>query len=90
MNGFLLLCLTLYTATRNFNPFKLSLCLISPKARSNDSFDVSVGKASRTASGCDFRIVEMTLSRFSGRRARSATARLPWEGSEKTRAIPVP
>lgn len=51
---------------------------------------MSDGKASRTASGEVLCIVEITDSRDSGRRARSATARLPWEGCDRIRAIPVP
>jgi hypothetical protein len=63
---------------------------MSRKAFSMDAFDVSDGKASRTASGEDWRIVEITDCRDSGRRARRATARLPWDGEERMRAMPVP
>lgn len=52
--------------------------------------DVSVGKASMILPGdVSFRFAR-TLVRFSGRRARRATARFPWEGWERMRAMPVP
>lgn len=63
---------------------------MSRNAFSIDSLDVFDGKASRTASGDVERIVEMTDCRFSGWRASSATARLPCEGEERIRAMPVP
>lgn len=57
-------------------------------AFSRDSLDVSEGKASRTAEGLDERTLDMHDARESGRRARRATARLPWV--ERMRAMPVP
>jgi len=80
----------LYIASFNFNPLKLSWAWMSAKAFSRDALEVSLGKASSTASGFVERTLEMQLSRFSGRRARSATARLPWVEEDSTRAIPVP
>jgi hypothetical protein len=52
--------------------------------------EVSVGNVSITLPGEVFSRLERTLVRFSWRRARRATARLPWEGWERIRAIPVP
>jgi hypothetical protein len=52
--------------------------------------EVSVGKVSMTLPGevcCRF---ARTLESDSGRRARRATARLPCEGWERMRAMPVP
>ena len=63
---------------------------MSWNAFSIDAFDVSDGKASSIASGELCRIVLITDASDSGRRASSATARLPWEGCERMRAMPVP
>jgi hypothetical protein len=63
---------------------------MSANAFSKDALDVSLWKASRTALSFVERTLEMRVCRFSGRRARSATARLPWAGDERMRAIPVP
>jgi hypothetical protein len=51
---------------------------------------VSVGKVSMTALGELVVRFARTEERASGRRARRATARLPWEGWERMRAMPVP
>jgi hypothetical protein len=74
----------------SFSPWKLLCDLMSAKAFSRDALEVSLGKASSTAEGLDSRILEMEEAIESGRRARSATARLPWEGEESMRAIPEP
>lgn len=63
---------------------------MSLKAFSSETLDVSLGKASRRTSGLVSRTLDMTESRDSERRARRATARLPCEGWERMRAIPVP
>lgn len=80
----------LYTASLNFKPSKLLCALMSAKAFCKEALDVSDGKASRTAEGSVERMFEMDDAMESGRRARRATARLPWEGEERIRAIPVP
>lgn len=77
-------------ARSRFRPAKLLCALMSWKAFSREDLDVSVGKASRTALGLLVRMVEMEEAMESGRRARRATARLPWEGEERMRAMPVP
>jgi hypothetical protein len=89
-NGFLLECLILYIASFSFRPLKLPCAFISAKAFSRDAFEVSLGNASSIAFSLVERTLEMTVCRFSGRLARSATARLPCFGEERTRAIPVP
>jgi hypothetical protein len=61
----------------SFKPWKLLCDLMSWKAFSSEALDVSLGKASRTAEGLAERIFEMEDWIASGRRARSATARLP-------------
>lgn len=63
---------------------------MSAKALRRESCDVSVGKASRTASGWVERMVWIEDRIEDGVRARSATARLPCLGEERMRAIPVP
>jgi hypothetical protein len=63
---------------------------MSANAFSKLALDVSLGKASRTADGLACRILEMEAWMESGRRASRATARLPWEGEERMRAIPEP
>lgn len=89
-NGFLELCLMLYIAMLSFRPWKLLCDLISAKAFSKEALEVSVGKDSRTADGLADRTFDMEAWMESGRRARRATARLPWEGEDKMRAIPEP
>ncbi|KAH8627905.1 hypothetical protein IG631_17673 [Alternaria alternata] len=74
----------------SFRPLKLSCALISANTFSRDAFEVSLGNASSTAFSLVERTLEMTVCRFSGRRARSATARLPCLGDDRIRAIPVP
>jgi hypothetical protein len=74
----------------SFSPWKLLCDLMSAKAFSNEALDVSLGKASRTADGLAWRTLEIEAWMESGRRARRATARLPWEGEERMRAIPEP
>lgn len=64
--------------------------MIAAKVLEIDSGEVSVGKVSIMVFGvadCSFVLMEFSDS---GRRARRATARLPWEGWERIRAIPVP
>jgi hypothetical protein len=51
---------------------------------------VSVGNVSITLPGEVFCRFARTLERDSGLRARRATARLPCEGWERIRAMPVP
>jgi hypothetical protein len=80
----------LYIANFKFKPLKLWCAFMSAKAFSSEALEVSVGKASRTALGLVSRILEMEARIESGRRARRATARLPWEGWERMRAMPVP
>jgi hypothetical protein len=80
----------LYIAMFNLSPWKLLCALISAKAFSREVFEVSLGKASRTADGLAERMVLMEEAMLSGRRARRATARLPWDGEERMRAMPVP
>jgi hypothetical protein len=63
---------------------------MSLKTFSSEALDVSLGKASRTAEGLVERILEIEDAMESGRRARSATARLPCEGEDRMRAIPEP
>ena len=63
---------------------------IAVKVWAREEGDVSVGKVSRTESGLlAFRVLEI-VCRDSGRRARRAMARLPCEGWERMRAMPVP
>jgi hypothetical protein len=90
MKGFLLECLMLYIAMSNFSPAKLLCALMSAKAFSRDALDVSLGKDSKTALGLADRMVLIEEAMLSGRRARRATARLPWDGEERMRAMPVP
>lgn len=52
--------------------------------------EVSVGKVSIMEPGEVFSRLERTEERFSGRRARRATAMLPCLGCERMRAMPVP
>lgn len=52
--------------------------------------EVSVGNVSIMLPGEVLDRLERTEERFSGRLARRATARLPWEGWERMRAMPVP
>jgi hypothetical protein len=52
--------------------------------------EVSAVNVSTTAERLEERILDLTLSRFDWVRARRAMARFELEGSERTRAIPVP
>jgi hypothetical protein len=59
----------LYIARVSFRPAKDLCDLMSRKACSREALEVSVGKASRTASGFADRMVEMEDAIESGRRA---------------------
>lgn len=63
---------------------------MAEKARVREAGEVSVGKVSMVAVGVLVLRPEWAVERVLGLRARSATARLPREGSERIRAIPVP
>lgn len=60
------------------------------KVRDRSSADVLVGKVSITALGVAVVRVCLMSFRDSWRRARRATAMLPWEGWDRIRAMPVP
>lgn len=62
---------------------------MSEKALESFSGEVSVGIVS-IGLLVDERSPEARELRFSGLRARRATARFPWEGEERMRAIPAP
>jgi hypothetical protein len=64
--------------------------LMSAKAFVSESGEVPVGNASSTALGLDWRRELTSSFSGSGRRARRATARLPWDGWERMRAMPAP
>ena len=51
---------------------------------------MSVGKASMVEPGAELRREVVSCWRGPGRRARRATARLPWEGEARMRAMPAP
>ena len=75
-NGFLEECLIWKIAILSFRPLKAVCERISANALDNFSGDVSVGKVS-IAFGVESRRLFARASRFSGFRARRATARLP-------------
>ena len=62
---------------------------MSEKAFDNFSGVVSEGKVS-TGLGVDDRMPLATAFRLSGLRARRATAKLPWAGEARIRAMPAP
>ncbi len=62
---------------------------MSEKAFDNFSGVVSEGKVS-TGFGVDDRMPLATVVRLSGFRARRATAKLPWAGEARIRAMPAP
>jgi hypothetical protein len=74
----------------SFKPLKLGCSLMSLNAFSREALDVSLGKASRTALGLASRILEIEALIESERRARRATARLPYDDEDRMRAMPVP
>ena len=74
----------------NFSPAKLPCALISSNALASCSGEVSEGNASITLPGASERSFAASSWRGSGRRARSATARLPWLGWARVRAMPAP
>lgn len=63
---------------------------MAAKVLESEDGEVSVGKVSMMASGEPVLSVCAICCRYSGRRARSAMARLPCEGCERMRAMPVP
>lgn len=63
---------------------------MAAKVADREVGEVSVGKVSMMESGDAVLIFCETCSRDSGRRARRAMARLPCEGCERMRAMPVP
>lgn len=76
--------------TFSFRPLKEELARISAKALERESGDVSVGNVSMVAFWVWDRRVEASDERRSGFRAKRATARLPWEGCARMRAMPAP
>ncbi len=62
---------------------------MSEKAFDSFSGVVSEGKVS-TGLGVDDRMPLATVFRLSGLRARRATAKLPWAGEARIRAMPAP
>ena len=63
---------------------------MAAKVLEREAGEVSVGKVSMTESGeADLSVCEICC-RGSARRARRAMARLPCEGCERMRAMPVP
>ena len=55
-----------------------------------ESGEVDVGNVSRIEEGEEVRIVDFVWERVSAERERRATARFPWAGEERMRAMPVP
>lgn len=77
-------------ATESLRPLNEGCERIAEKALVSESGEVSVGKVSMVEPGeVDFRL-EWVEESVLGLRASSATARLPWEGWERMRAIPEP
>ena len=87
--GFRLECLTWKTATLSFRSLKELCERTSEKAFDNFSGVVSEGKVS-TGLGVDDWMPLATVIRLSGLRARRATAKLPWAGEARIRAMPAP
>lgn len=77
-------------ATRSLSPEKLEWALIAANALVRFSGAVSVGNTSIQASGLDFWTVCFTARRLSLVRDSRATARFPYLGELRIRAIPVP
>jgi len=88
--GFLEECLTLKIASFNFKSLNDLCVLMAEKALERDVGEVSVGKVSMVELGAEELREWAREERFSGFRARRATARLPWEGWASMRAIPAP
>lgn len=87
--GFRLECLTWKIATRSFRFLKEVCERMSEKAFESFSGVVSEGKVS-TGLGVVERMPVATVFRLSGFRARRATAKLPWAGEARIRAMPAP
>ena len=64
--------------------------MIASKALDNEAGEVSDWKVSTLELLLDLRMVDLVVSREADVRARRATAKLPWEGEERIRAMPVP
>ena len=87
--GFRLEFLTWKTATLSFRFLNEECERMSEKA-----FESLLGVVSEGKPTTGFEVEDWTpsatLFRLSGFRARRATARLPWEGEARTRAMPAP
>lgn len=89
-NGFLDACFILKIPTLSFRPWKEGWERMAANVSWRFEGSVLVGNVSMVEPGAEVWRDVAREERLEGLRARSATARFPWEGEARMRAMPAP